>query len=405
MGLLRPIRSLSPDSSAYPGGIHKGHPLGLPGIEPRLVPENIKWNTIIFGVLGNMVIWQAQAKPFLNIPVPTVQAQTAVNVSEGKTATPILSCPVLDIAQAVMQATVANPERTVLHDDAPPTDTEVTAQANSDPVIDQSWLQNDDNQESISGNTWKAMTFTPTTNHTIRGVRLALYGSSIGSITVSIRATTGGLPSGADLASGSLDGGQLSANNEGRVFDISLGAGTALTAGTVYAIIVRAASGTLQWRSSAAGYDRGQKCSSTNAGSSWTADATRELLFEEYGDNSLDVPATPNPTAVGDGLYIGNSTPFDYVCAWVNQAGAGTYSITWKYYNGSSWLPLTLSSDGDRSNSWKRPGRHTIFFNRPGDWATTSILAYTLYWIKAEVTAYTSQTTQPILGRVWIGAY
>jgi hypothetical protein len=129
------------------------------------------------------------------------------------------------------------------------------------------------------------------------------------------------------------------------------------------------------------------------------------LLFEEYGDNSLDVPATPNPTAVGDGLYIGNSVPFDYVCAWVNQAGVGTYSITWKYYNGSSWLPLTLSSDGDRSNSWKRPGRHTIFFTRPGDWATTSILAYTLYWVKAEVTAYSSQTTQPVLGRVWIGSY
>ena len=126
-------------------------------------------------------------------------------------------------------------------------------------------------------------------------------------------------------------------------------------------------------------------------------------MFAEFGENSLDVPCTPNPSAVGDGLYIGNSAPFDYVDLWVNQAGAGTYTITWKYYNGTSWLPLTLTGFGDRSNSWKRPGRHTIMFTRPGDWATNSILTYTLYWVKAEVSAYTSQTVQPVLGRVWIG--
>lgn len=405
MALLRPIRSLSPDSSTYPGGIHKGHPLGLPGIEPRLVPDNIRWNTTIFGVLGSMVIWQAQARPTLNIPVPTIQKAVMVTTSGGQTATPGLVIPVPTIAKATNLATVANPESTVLHDDAPPLDTDITAQAISDPVLDQSWLQNDDNQEAVSGNTWKAMTFTPGGNHTIRGVRLALYGSGVGTITVSVRATTAGLPSGSDLASGTLDGSQLGSSWDGKVYDISLGAGTALTAGTTYSIVVRAASGTLNWRSSAAGYIGGQKCNSTNAGSSWTADATRELLFAEYGDNSLDVPCNPSPTAVGDGLYVGNSTPFDYVDVWVNQAGVGTYTVTWKYYNGVSWLPLTLGGDGDRTNSWKRPGRHTIFFYRPGDWATTLIATKTLYWVKAEVTAYTSQTTQPLLGRVWLGGY
>ncbi|ACZ61394.1 hypothetical protein [Dehalococcoides mccartyi] len=405
MGLLIPIRSLSPDSSNYPAGIHKGHPAGLPAIDPDLLPDNIKWNTTIFGVLGSMVIWQAQAKPLLSIPIPIIQSSIIVTASEAKTASPGLVCPVPVIVPATALATVSDPERTVLHDDAPPTDTEVTTEANSDPVIDQSWLQNDDNQEAVTTTTWKAMTFTPATNHTIRGVRLALYGSSVGSITVSIRATSGGLPTGGDLCSGPLDGSQLNGTFDGKVYDISLGVGTALTAGTVYAIVVRTGSGTLNWRSSAAGYDRGNKCSSTNSGGSWTTDATRELLFQEFGDNSLDVPATPSPTAVGDGLYIGNSTPFDYVDVWVNQAGVGTYTITWKYYNGVSWLPLTLSSDGDRSNSWKRPGRHTVFFNRPVDWAITSILTYALYWVKAEVTAYTSQATQPILGRVWIGAY
>ena len=278
MGLLRPIRSLSPESSAYPGGIHKGHLRGLPGIEPRLVSENIKWNTAIFGVLGSMVIWQAQARPLLSIPVPAIQAQVEIHASEGKTATPSLSLPVPMIAAVTSQSTVADPERTVLHDDDPPSDSELSTEAGSDPVIDQSWLQNDDNQETFTGNNWRAMTFTPETNHTIRGVRLALYGSSIGSITVSIRATASGLPTGSDLCSGTLDGSQLNGTWDGKVYDISLGAGTALTAGTVYALVVRTASGNLSWRSSPAGYDRGQKCNSANAGVAWTADANQGII-------------------------------------------------------------------------------------------------------------------------------
>jgi len=84
MSLLRPIRSLSPDSSAYPGGIHKGHLLGLSGLDPDLAPDNIRWNTTIFGVLGSMVIWQAQARPLLSNTVPVIQAQIEVNASEGK---------------------------------------------------------------------------------------------------------------------------------------------------------------------------------------------------------------------------------------------------------------------------------------------------------------------------------
>lgn len=406
MGLLVPPRGLSQDSSDYRKGIYKGHPAGLVGIEPDLVAENIKWNTTIFGVLGSMVIWQAQARPLLSIPVPIIQAAAIANFGGAETATPSLSCPIPMVAASHAQATVADPERTVTHDDDPPLDTEVTTESISDPVIGESWLQNADNQENITSTTWKAMTFTPVADHTIRGVRLCLYGSSIGTITVSIRATSSGLPTGGDLCSGTLDGTQLNSTDNGMVYDIPFGAGTVLTAGTVYAIVVRAASGTLYWRSSAAGYAGGNKCSSTNSGGSWTADATRDLLFAEYyGADCLDVPATPNPTAVGDGLYIGNSSQFDYASVWVNQAGVGTYTITWKYFNGTSWLPLTLSSDGDKSNSWKRPGRHTIHFIRPGDWTLTAILTFNLYWIKAEVATYTSQTTQPLLGRIWTGSY
>lgn len=83
MGLLRPIRSLSPSSSAYPQGIHKGHPAGLPGVEPRLVPENIKWNTTIFGIMGSMVIWRWTLDQSLPVVVPLISLIAAENHSGG----------------------------------------------------------------------------------------------------------------------------------------------------------------------------------------------------------------------------------------------------------------------------------------------------------------------------------
>jgi hypothetical protein len=84
MGLLRPIRSLSSASSAYPGGIHKGHPAGLLGIEPNLLADNIKWNTTIFGVLGTMVIWRWTFAHGLTIPaIPSVQESLIENHSGG----------------------------------------------------------------------------------------------------------------------------------------------------------------------------------------------------------------------------------------------------------------------------------------------------------------------------------
>lgn len=83
MGLLLPIRSLSPDSSAYPRGLHKGHPSGLPAVEPDLLTENIKWNTVIFGVMGSMVIWRWTFDQRLPVAVPVISLIAAENHSGG----------------------------------------------------------------------------------------------------------------------------------------------------------------------------------------------------------------------------------------------------------------------------------------------------------------------------------
>ena len=397
------ISTLEAGKNDYPRGKHYGNWAGLSDVERKLISDNIKWGVNVFGIIGTMVLWQTVSTKNLVVPVPSLSYQVLMTNGGQHLVEPALSTPVPTLSMLTELPTVGNAGAVVSHDDDPPLDVDKTAEANSDPVVDQSWLSNVDNKESITGTNWRAVTFTPNANHTIKGVRLNLYGSGATTITVSIRATAAGLPTEADLCSGTFDGSQLNSSADNRVYDISLGAGTALTAGTVYAIVVRVAAGTLYWGSSGAGYAGGQKCSSSNSGSSWTADATRGLLFEEYGANSMDVPATPNPSAVGDGLYIGNSSQFDYVDVWVNQAGVGTYTITWKYWDGVTWSALTMRSND--TNNWKRSGRHTVNFIKPGNWQTTTILGSDFYWIKAEVATYTNQTTQPLLGRVWIGAY
>lgn len=73
----------------------------------------------------------------------------------------------------------------------------------------ESFKVSDYNYVTVFGGTlWMAQTFTATSTHTITSVRLKLYREGTpGDITLSIRATdSNGLPSGPDLASGSLDG-------------------------------------------------------------------------------------------------------------------------------------------------------------------------------------------------------
>ena len=90
---------------------------------------------------------------------------------------------------------------------------------------------------------WYAQTFTPQTTHSISSVILALArqpGDLPGIVTVSIRATTGGKPSGDDLCVGTTTGNDLpeigwpTPAPEER--EITFGTNPTVTAGIKYAI-------------------------------------------------------------------------------------------------------------------------------------------------------------------------
>ena len=145
----------------------------------------------------------------------------------------------------------------------------------------------------IEGANWAFQTFTTgSVSHTITSVQLRLKRSNgePGTVTVSLRATDTGEPTGADLTSDTYDGDTLTTAYVWYEFDFSE---ITLTADTTYAIVVRATAASspvgVYWaRNSSGGYTGGTNGYSTDSGSTWTPD-TDDFNFAVYGRSSVQV--------------------------------------------------------------------------------------------------------------------
>lgn len=142
---------------------------------------------------------------------------------------------------------------------------------------------------SLYTTNWRGQTFTPSAGHTVTSVKLLIYRTgNPGTFTVSIRGTAAGVPSGADLCSGTTDGDALSLDGAGEWKEITFGTGTPLSAGTIYAIVARSAGAdsfnSVCWRvdSSSPTYSNGTAVTSSNSGSAWTIAAGSDYMFEEW---------------------------------------------------------------------------------------------------------------------------
>lgn len=141
----------------------------------------------------------------------------------------------------------------------------------------------------IYGTHWSGQTFTPDTEHEIFSVELWLkaQGSPSGTLTVSIRATSGYHPTGGDLASGSIP-----ASSIGSTYSwvkIALSTTCTLSAGTKYAIVVGGVIGDtgdcVHWLTQ---ITKGYKlpCNaewSENSGDTWASNRQYDRGFKEYG--------------------------------------------------------------------------------------------------------------------------
>lgn len=146
----------------------------------------------------------------------------------------------------------------------------------------------------IYGTTWSAQTFAVITNtsHTVSVVRLKLYASGTpGTVTVSIRKTNSGVPTGEDLTSGVLDGSSITTDTDGSFYNISV-TEYSLEAGVTYAVVVRAIAGTaanyIGWRYSGNTYTEGTSCSSSDSGYNWSS-GSNDYMFSVTGTRCLNI--------------------------------------------------------------------------------------------------------------------
>ena len=146
--------------------------------------------------------------------------------------------------------------------------------------------------DNLVGATWKAYTFTPTVSHSATKISLELEraGTAAGNVVVSIRATdASGNPTGPDLASASVPCSSIATSFAW--YDFALSTAVQLAAGVKYAIVMRAPSMTgsnyIWYAMDRAGsYSGGSGFQSSNSGSSWSALATFDCVFEVWGSNT-----------------------------------------------------------------------------------------------------------------------
>ena len=124
---------------------------------------------------------------------------------------------------------------------------------------------------------------------------------------------------------------------------------------------------------------------------------------EANSSTANDMTLLPAVPAVDDAYYFGLSTVWDWLSLNIGTAGVGAWTVVWEYWNGAAWASLPRAKD--TSNGFRNGGYQSVTFERPGDWATSTILLQNLFWIRARVSVFTSITTQPFGTQAWIGIH
>jgi len=133
---------------------------------------------------------------------------------------------------------------------------------------------------------WEGQVFTATDTYDATSIRVKMLKSgSPGTITVSLRNASGGLPTGADLGSGTTDGDTLTEDNAGEWREITFSPSIAITSGNSYGICVRCAGmlAGIRVDFSASPVYSGYECISEDAGANWSTNGNAVVLFELYG--------------------------------------------------------------------------------------------------------------------------
>ena len=97
-------------------------------------------------------------------------------------------------------------------------------------------------------------------------------------------------------------------------------------------------------------------------------------------DSSLCSGYTPSYTTVSDRILIGYQTPYDVMNINVHTANSGT--VTWQYWNGTSFASLTTASD--TTNGLQNDG--SVTFLPPSNWQPHVVNgSQPKYWVQATI--------------------
>ena len=147
----------------------------------------------------------------------------------------------------------------------------------------------DDTITQCYGVNWRGQTFTDAGGFSLTKVSVKAFKiGSPGDVTMNIKATTAGKPSGAALGTATTSANGWTTDGAGDWYDFIFDPAVVLDAGVMYAIEVSIPTGNsvnqIIWRDDQSGatYAGGTYVYSSNSGGSWTISSGGDLMFRTY---------------------------------------------------------------------------------------------------------------------------
>ncbi len=234
----------------------------------------------------------------------------------------------------------------------------------NEPLVDQQNTAGTTTGTGFGTPAWTGQTFIPAVTGTLVKADVQLFCNGCGAtppnLTLSVRNTSAGLPTGADLATTTIPGSAF-ASGATVLFTASFGSPATLTSGTQYALVLRpvsvpAGTGYFWIRSSPSTYPNGQRVLSADSGSTWSADATRDYNFKTY-------------------MQTGFASPGNFVSGTKDANPAPNFVTNWTTLSWTATVPAntTLSFQVAASNNINGPfnfvgpdGTAATFFTTSG---------------------------------------
>jgi len=115
---------------------------------------------------------------------------------------------------------------------------------------------------------------------------------------------------------------------------------------------------------------------------------------EAVSEATADLPLLPAAPAAGDALYVAATRPMSEIVFMIETAGVGDWELVWEYYDGVSWLGLTVD---DGTSGFRSAGQRRVEITIPtGVWSIGTVDGVSGYFVRARVVSVSSTTTQPV---------